>query len=313
MDRLNSLPRNHVLKELQTYEKYQGNTQKEISNQFNSIADMRSELYKLEQKTDKNTKIKPKAKSKKYKTNKSEKIEDTINHDVLYNIMLHSDSHTIKNLYLTNQMAKTIGNDKQFWVDKFKQLNILSTPNLNELERYEKTKSIGKNIIVLMKLENEKYVNLRIDFEQNDILPYLPVKFIDEIKKEVDDDELKDELPSIIYNYLYGGSKKVVESDYSHIIYIGLFDDEDNYNININYVLYTEYEIVNTTIYMDEDQIIDFLTRIMYAFPSSNVKYTDSIDYTPNILFDFKESALPTLRKSIQFRYKYWKSKQWFL
>lgn len=248
-------------------------------------------------------------KDKSNETNKSEKIEGTINQDVLYNIMLHADIHTIKNLYLTSRLAKTIGNDKQFWIDKFKQFHILSTnPNLNELERYEKTKSIAKNIIALIQLENDKYNYLAINFEQNDILPYLPIRLIDEIKKDVEENE--DELPHRIYNYLYGASKKVNKSNYSHIIYISLYDDD--YNPNINCVLYTEDKLVNT-VFMNENQIIDFLTRLMYAFPTSNVTDTDSIDYTPNILFDFKEASLPTLRKSIQFRYKYWKNKQWFL
>lgn len=50
MERLNTLQRPAVLKELQSYKKYSGKTQKEITNQFNGIADLRAELYKLENK-----------------------------------------------------------------------------------------------------------------------------------------------------------------------------------------------------------------------------------------------------------------------
>lgn len=50
MERINILPRNQILKELQTYKKYRNDTQKEISTQFAAISDLRSELHKLEKK-----------------------------------------------------------------------------------------------------------------------------------------------------------------------------------------------------------------------------------------------------------------------
>ena len=56
MERLNTLQRPAVLKELQTYKKYHGKTQKEITNQFNGIAELRTELYKLEKNQQKNQK-----------------------------------------------------------------------------------------------------------------------------------------------------------------------------------------------------------------------------------------------------------------
>lgn len=48
MERINTLKRAEILRELQTYKKYQGKTQKHISDKYNNITKLRSELYTLQ-------------------------------------------------------------------------------------------------------------------------------------------------------------------------------------------------------------------------------------------------------------------------
>ncbi len=53
MERIEKLNRNQVLKELQTYNKYQSKTQKEIASQFDGVVALRNELKKLEKRKNK--------------------------------------------------------------------------------------------------------------------------------------------------------------------------------------------------------------------------------------------------------------------
>lgn len=85
MERLNTLPRNKILKELQFFKKYHDHTQKEISDQFTNISDLRAELYKLEKKDkkdkgkkDENIKKNEKNEKKKDKKEKKKEENETI-------------------------------------------------------------------------------------------------------------------------------------------------------------------------------------------------------------------------------------------
>ena len=73
----------------------------------------------------------------------------------MYNVLLQSDSETIKSLCQTNKIANAICHDKQFWIDKFTQEHLESLliehePSDSYLELYrfgeEKIKQ-GKHIL----------------------------------------------------------------------------------------------------------------------------------------------------------------------
>lgn len=56
MERIDKLNRNQVLKELQSFKKYNSSTQKQIGEQFDGIASLRKELYRLEKRKNKTDK-----------------------------------------------------------------------------------------------------------------------------------------------------------------------------------------------------------------------------------------------------------------
>ena len=78
MERIEKLNRNQVLKELQSYHKYQSKTQKEIAGDFDGVVALRNELKKLEKRKNKkdeneNEKVKTKKDKKKNQDEKDKK------------------------------------------------------------------------------------------------------------------------------------------------------------------------------------------------------------------------------------------------
>ena len=51
MERIDTLNRSQVLKELQSHKRYTNKTQKEIGDKLGGVKDLRKELYRLENKT----------------------------------------------------------------------------------------------------------------------------------------------------------------------------------------------------------------------------------------------------------------------
>src|SRR5687768_6699531 len=106
--------------------------------------------------------------------------------DIMYNVMLNTDSFNIKNLASTNKEAKLIYNDKHFWKELFEYRDIpilnlsrsfRSDPrgsSFEEMERYEKTYHIAKNILALV---NNKY-GIGMTFDNKKIIEYLPENMI---------------------------------------------------------------------------------------------------------------------------------------
>lgn len=159
---MEGLSRSQVLKALQAHKKYQHKTQKEISKKFQSIDDLRTELYRLE--------------NKKKSVNKNELIylEGTgytkeelikmvnyyhqhvtipsqipeLNNDMMKEIMLNASSNTIKNLCLTNKVTNQICNDKIFWHDKFEHDQL---PHLVIIKKHQDAKGNSLQIPSNMK------------------------------------------------------------------------------------------------------------------------------------------------------------------
>lgn len=119
-----------------------------------------------------------------------------MNRDILYNILLQLNSSGIENLRLLNKDTIRICESKQFWIEKFKLENIPMVNELNfeEYQRYEKCESIVKNIMILM---NKSTMELGImAFDNENILQYLPIKLINEIKAYIK--ELEIDVPTEI-------------------------------------------------------------------------------------------------------------------
>lgn len=77
--------------------------------------------------------------------------------DIMYNVMLNTDSRNIQTLAVTNKSAKLIYDNSHFWKDlfKYRDIPISSVPSFDEFERYEKCYHIAKNILTLA-LTNRK-------------------------------------------------------------------------------------------------------------------------------------------------------------
>jgi hypothetical protein len=234
-----------------------------------------------------------------------------LNKDVLYNILLQSNSFNLQKLCLVNKDTVSICNDKQFWIDKFKGIPMVNELNFDEYQRYEKCQSIVKNVRQLMKLENptDKYQIGVIEFKNENILQYLPIQLIDVIKKDIIYNELLDEVPFEIAKQLNINSKNQ-EIYYLQSFFFSLYDDNKQYNPSISYTLFTEDEVISTDIYTDIEEI---LVKLLYVFPEHDLHDSDNITYLPNILYKYKVETLKNLRLIIQSRHKYWLNKQWFL
>ena len=103
MDRINTLKRPEVLRELQKYKL--GKTQKEIAT-LGGIAELRKELLRLE--------------TKKLKLDLNQPlVTENLNQDYLYTIMLNADYETLKSLCLTNRFSEKTCRRKTFWLEKF--------------------------------------------------------------------------------------------------------------------------------------------------------------------------------------------------
>ncbi len=233
MDRLNTLPRNQVLKELQTYKKYQANTQKEISSQFSTIADLRTELYKLEKKSKKDKSI------KKSKTvNQSKNVESVIQNiagseslipnDILKETLLHSDLKTIINVCSASKNNLLMCNE-QFWRTKFNhdQLPIIKKSNtFNEwVEQYDQVLSQEKMSIMLLKvLQYYNFykgdVQFKIWYETGDkILPTILLPIYNQLLKENGEKDLLVKNARLEWVFTY--NKKIGWLHYLHIFNIG--------------------------------------------------------------------------------------------
>lgn len=222
MDSISGLNASQVAKELQQYKRYQGKTQKEIKDKVGGVNDLRDELRRLEKKHNKTIKQDKKVKSKhidskifiiknkeytedqlyeiiQYYESQHKPVyntiqENMINKDTWLNVLLQSDTETLKTSCFINNDTVNICNDLQFWKLKFEQDNLpflLKKDTLeNYIKNYNKIKKIKTNIIKLYDnvLLNKKYNVLSIN-DTGDIndMKWLPAKMIESIDEHPDD------------------------------------------------------------------------------------------------------------------------------
>jgi hypothetical protein len=145
-------------------------------------------------------------------------------------------------------------------------------------------------------LEKEKqldkfYSHACIEFEQENILQYLPENIIHEINK----------FPISTY---ITGEYRVNCQQLLWIIY-------DDVNPHLEYILYIDNDEIEVSVDITINQLYDLILTILYVFPKIDITDTDyEITYLPKILNH--EISLLSREEAI-FRYKYWEKKQWFL
>ena len=92
--------------------------------------------------------------------------------DILYNILMHCDSFTLKRLSVVNKTTQIIFNDQHFWLTKF---NYYKIPKINltfkGFRDYEKAYHIVKNIMILFNCLDIKQYCATINI--NKTIPYL--------------------------------------------------------------------------------------------------------------------------------------------
>ena len=214
MDSISGLNASQVAKELQQYKRYQGKTQKEIKDKVGGVNDLRDELRRLEKKYKTIKQVKTKhidakifiIKNKEYTEDQLYEMiqyyesqhkpvntiqENMINKDTWLNVLLQSDTETLKTSCFINNDTINICNDLQFWKLKFEQDNLpflLKKDTLeNYIKNYNKIKKIKTNIIKLYDnvLLNKKYNVLSIN-DTNDT-KWLPSKMIESIDEHPND------------------------------------------------------------------------------------------------------------------------------
>jgi len=102
MDRISSLKRSDVLKELKQYKLYTGLSEKKIVETLGhkNVSHLRTELRRLESKTNQPLSVLP--------------------NDILLETLMLSDVNTIINTCTSNKELMVLC-DKSFWINKFKQ------------------------------------------------------------------------------------------------------------------------------------------------------------------------------------------------
>ena len=282
MERLNKLPRNQVLKELQSYKKYQNNTQKEIGTQFGSIDALRSELQRLEAKSSKIKSSKRESKIEEliYLEGKAYTKEELIkmvnyyhehvilpsmipelNNDIIKEIMFNANAQTLKSLCLTNKAANQYCNDNNFWKDKFQHDHL---PNLviikkhqakgHKLEIPSTMKRLPKNIkqwlnaYVLMFSSNQIAIKLVNNIISTNIFNYFQVNV---------DIQLALWLPKVMIDYIVNDDQHEID----------LYFEIKNNKFYLELITQMEEEDENTTalkIEVSRQEFINYLTMLLY-------------------------------------------------
>lgn len=178
MDRINTLKRPEVLRELQKYKL--GKTQKEIAT-LGGIAELRKELLRLE--------------TKKLKLDLNQPlVTENLNQDHLYNIMLNADYETLKSLCLTNRFSEKTCRRKTFWLEKFNHQGWEAQGDtLDELKsEYVIMESAVNTTKKILQLVDNIRSNLKITFNlpydlYEDLINLIPLK----LKRPTEDEDIE--------------------------------------------------------------------------------------------------------------------------
>lgn len=159
-----------------------------------------------------------------------------LNDEIIYNILLNSNIHDIRNLCQSNIQFKNICHDKHFWVDKFNHDNLIYIENDNFIDAY--ITAIAYKLITFIKNKNDLFQELYINIPSN-------------IIKKIDDDNYLWIL-NIYRRYVKGYNipLKITYSTLNNLWFI---------------VMHSNTKIV------DENLVIKYLKSMIYI--NSDIKY----------------------------------------
>lgn len=231
--------------------------------------------------------------------------------DIFYNILLHVNSVDFKNVISINNDTRKIVKSKQFWIDKFNmnRIPIIDEPNFEEFERYEKCQSIVNGVITLMERDSHLGDLAIMSFNQENIIQYLPVGMIDDMKEYINEDEdVLNEIPSSVLKELDYTENTNIKS-YKQTLYFSLSYDDNKLQPNISYSLLVDKDhLLEADTFCSLDFIKKLLTDMIYIFPYIKLLDSNNISYLPDIIYDKYY-----LNDTSQIRDKYWRNKQWYL
>lgn len=164
-----------------------------------------------------------------------------MNDEIIYNILLNSNIHDIRNLCQSNIQFKNICHDKHFWIDKFNHDNLIYIENDNFIDDY--ITAVAYKLITFIKNKNDLFQDLYINIPSS-------------ILKKIDDD---------IYLWILNIIRRFVKGD--------------NIPIKITYsTLNNLWFIVvhgNTKI-IDENLVIKYLKSMIYI---NSIIYLNKVKY----------------------------------
>jgi hypothetical protein len=231
--------------------------------------------------------------------------------DIFYNILLHVNSVDFKNITSINNDTRKIVKSKQFWIDKFNmnRIPIIDEPNFEEFQRYEKCQSIVNGVITLMERDSHLGDLAIMSFNQENIIQYLPVEMIDDMKEYINEDEdILNEIPSSVLKELDYTENTNIKL-YKQTLFFSLSYDDNKLQPNISYSLLVDKDhLLEADTFCSLDFIKKLLTDMIYIFPYIKLKDSNDISYLPDIIYDKYY-----LNDTSQIRDKYWRNKQWYL
>ena len=281
--------RGQILKELQSYKKYHNKTQQQISNKFESINDLRTELRRLENKSKKEKLIT--VKGEQYtedflyqailhynnlnmpaKGGSSMPAINQLNDDTWLNILLQSDMETLKTSCSLNKTTDKLCHDVGFWKLKFEQDGLFFPKPQKSLKKWILEYTKVKNAVdVATKLVNyildkkANYFNIISvvddDYDINKI-DWLTPKLNNAIQKSQDQQDR-----SLTYNV----EEFSISHFYTPIDRYGNELDKDG-NI-VDHADYLEFKDIVT-----KEEFIIYLAKLFYYFPKVYITNEQEVD-----------------------------------
>lgn len=288
MERINSLKRNEVLRELKTYKKYTGNTEKDIVASLGEkdIQSLRKELERLESR--RSVRKERSQKSTKKQVSKNIVYENPMHEDVVYNLLLNADPKSLPNLCSTNQKASMICKDKTFWKDKIQHDNFTILKTLTTIEEYKhyyynmaKAGHIADIIIKMAAIEkeydktnpfylqfmnpNDGTIGIYWQHRREDIIPPNMFNGIKDILKKAEKE-----------NNLEYFSRKII-----------ITPNNNNYDVTYT-MMDDEYDnIIDVTISMTAKEVKNLLTSFVYVTLTSDAVFI--ADKDEDIYYDMSD------------------------
>ena len=188
--------------------------------------------------------------------------------DIIYNIILQSDIYTIKNLSMLNKNTLKLCNDKHLWITIFNRdnLRIISDRLNNNFNLWIKEYIIVKNlidiIIKIAKTENDNVITIKTTYN---------------IFKNI--------MMSLSNEYLYWlETAELIMQEYNINTIVNITFNIDPFTYKAKLNIHSGQFIVVYNIYMESDEVKNFLLHIFNHYPSIDITDMYNVTYYPHKL-----------------------------